>query len=948
MDSVQHTPSEGPTPPLHSSHRVNSVNRHPQSRPLPGPPVGDGGGENCHDRSDTPTEEELAQDSIMEEVEAALMSAGGSTRNERRHGRTQGLNYHPGTGQPEPLFASSRGNSPSAQSADDANGHYDATGTGEYDNDDAYDHEDDNSDAEAAAGLAAMRMAEEQDAANAARRESGQGPIVGTYSSPQETPSDITDKESDDSNYANVDMDLYGGGYEAHMSYGDGSISNFDRRRSSLVEDRNRSQLGRQSSTSTSEAQLFDILTQGSSRLDEYSRSSYDDSQEADYHGRARVDTAGTGGLSELGANGRRLSFDEDDEINWESRAGRRSQSQSPSKDDFPEMFYHPGMQSSRSSHPLPPVPATSDTSLPQLTTTFDYRAQASQVSASMAPGYLGYNQMHAPGGLAVPRSTSLSSHSNTPQAIPPVRSKTDAEERKARILKYQQLGIAPASSAAETDYDTTSPPSVTTLDLPSIPAGKRKRFNPAKLSTADFRRCSEPWALSAITAWIKEMSADESDLKESTIIDGIVALLTHKVPTMNTADAETLGARVVEEMFAAGALVHEEEWVKLSSGTLCGVLWQVTGAGCYAPRLHSLPSPGRCYSHHCSRTLKKINLQAQVLEPQRKLEDWATFHKVKKEDIENVNKKEVERQNILHEIVQTEDQYMDQLNVLLLLYRDHLLSMRPPIIQPSRIEPFTRDVFGKVEAVKKVNEDFLLAQLKYRQQEQGPWIVGFSDIFREWIRKAKRAYVEYAANFPRATMLVRKEAERNILFRQFLDQARENERSKRLGWDTYLKAPITRLQRYGLLLSTVHKNMLQETEEKANLRMAIEEIKVVTMECDVKVAEMSKKVDLNELGDKLILRPGLKHVELNLNHLGRELIFQGDLQRTGANRFTWLDMHAILFDHYLVLAKTIHQKGSVAGLKHERFDVSKQVSRAHFLRIISSVDKSSPSQWIS
>jgi hypothetical protein len=186
---------------------------------------------------------------------------------------------------------------------------------------------------------------------------------------------------------------------------------------------------------------------------------------------------------------------------------------------------------------------------------------------------------------------------------------------------------------------------------------------------------------------------------------------------------------------------------------------------------------------------------------------------------------------------------------------------------------------------------------------------------------------VEYAAGFPYATYLVRREADKNLLFRQFLDQARDNKLSNRLDWNTYLKAPITRLQRYTLLLGTVHKNMKTESEEKTLLATAIEEIKAVTLECDAKVDEQSKKVEMIELQSKLFLRPGMERVELNLDHLGRELIFKGDLQRAGANRFTWLETHAILFDHYFVLAKTVVQRESAAGRKKEVYDVSKLVS---------------------
>jgi hypothetical protein len=418
-----------------------------------------------------------------------------------------------------------------------------------------------------------------------------------------------------------------------------------------------------------------------------------------------------------------------------------------------------------------------------------------------------------------------------------------------------------------------------------------------------------------------------ESDLRQKTIEDGLVALFTHKVPTMNAADAETLSQKVVKSMFDAGILIPEEEWVKFGQGAISGVLWQLTGSGCYSPKVHEQEIHGRCYSHHCTRTLKKINLQTHMLEPSRKSEDWVTFFKLTKEQVEGANKKEIQRQNNLHEIVMSEDTYMDQINVLRVLYRDDLASWQPPIIAKNKIAKFIGAVFGKVEAIKEVNENYLLAQLKYRQKEQGPWILGFSDIFREWIRKARSAYIEYAAGFPYATYLVRKEADRNLLFRQFLDQARDNKLSGRLDWNTYLKAPITRLQRYTLLLGTVLHNMTQDTEEKSNLATAIEEIKAVTLECDAKVDEQSKKVAMIELNSKLHLRPGMERVELNLDHLGRELIFQGELQRAGANRFTWLETHAILFDHYLVLAKTLTKPNSTDGRKKEVYDVSKLVS---------------------
>ena len=851
----------------------------------------------------------------MKEVEAAVMGGSPGAITQRRSPRAERGRSHQipideeEEEETQALFAPGVHTEANAgASHNHTNGHLGVAGANHYVNYGAYS---DGSDAEAAAGLAAMQMAEEEDRA-AARRRSGSGTAFGTHNSPpQPLRSENRGELSSDSDIIGGDLGLYGGGYGGRLHYGDSppppSSSQPMMGAVGSAQDS-----GNSSEGLADQSEMYDYMPS-----EDYSIHPFPTLG-------ARVDTGGTGGLSEPGFHSRRLSFDDGDEATLaDSETGRTSGSQSPVK--------------SYRARPLPPAPVGSGR-VPQLwpAGTYQHSERGQQYTTYPAAPYnydqrLSPDQLFTPSGTPVPRSTSLISHSSTPQTVPPIRSKTDAEERRARLLKQQQMTGLRSVSTYGSEFGSDAlvvPQSGIALDLPEIPLGKRKKYNPAKLSTSDFRRCIEPWALSSIVAWVKDMSEGESDLREHAIVDGIVALFTHKVPTMNTTDAETLGARVVNAMFKSGTLVKEEEWVKFTTEPMSGVLFQLTGTGCYAPRVHSQPDPvsGRCYAHHCMRTLKKMNLQTQLLEPQQKIEDWATFYKVRKEDTAAVGKKEIERQNNLHEIVTTEDSYMDQLNVLRVLYRDELARWQPPIITPKRIDTFLIDVFGKVDAVKSANEDYLLAQLKYRQQEQGPWIVGFSDIFREWIRKAKNAYIEYAASFPNATFLVRQESERNILFQQFLNQMRENERSKRLGWDTYLKAPITRLQRYTLLLSTVYKNMVQETEEKSNLQAAIDEIKAVTLECDTRVAEMSKKVGLFELASKLKLRTGMEKVELNLTHLGRELIFQGDLQRAGTNRFTWRETHAILFDHYLVLAKTTTQRDAAGGLKYEQYDVSKLV----------------------
>ena len=779
------------------------------------------------------------------------------------------------------------------------------------------------SDAEAEGAWQAMHEADEREARDAARRQSGSAPHRLSQDSHRSrtTQSQQQPQELSSDSDVPVDMSTYGGGFSGHVHYGEQDVSQGYANR---VDSQ-----GRLFSV-TRNSQRSDVSGGSSSGMYEYPIPGQDYIHP---FAPARVDTGGTGGLAEPSAQSRRLSFEDGDEATLaESEDSYTSGTQSPAS-GMPDMFFHPGP-----ARPLPaaPVQPLSQQRVPQLMAPNASQQQPSrliQYDQYGQPTYPAapdaYDQLTTPSGTQVPRSSSMMSRGSTPQVLPPNRSNTDAD--KARIKEQQRLGGLRSATVYGSDA-LGDPANAELLQLPEIPAGKRGKYNPAKLSTSDFKKCAEPWALGSVDAWIKDMCEGEVYLKKHMIVDGIVALFTHKVPTMNTADAETLGAKVVQSMFDSRALVKDEEWVKFGAETMSGVIVQLTGTGCYSPRVHAAYSPGylthdkpnRCYSHHCMRTLKKINLSTQLLEPQRKIEDWATYYKLTKKDVEGVDKKTIERQNVLHEIVTSEDTFMDQLDVIRVLYRDTLAKTTPPIIDPKRRDVFLNEVFNRADFVKQVNEDYLLGQLKYRQQEEGPWVKGFSDIFREWIRKAKNAYVEYSTNYPHANLKIRQESDRNVLFRQYLEHMRDNEKSKRLGWDTYLKAPITRLQRYSLLLSTVHKNMPEESEEKTNLAVAIEEIKVVTRECDSRVDEMSKHVQLAELATKLQLRPGMEKVQLNLTHLGREIMFEGDLQRTGSNKFSWLDCHAILFDHYLVLAKTIEKRDAAGGLKSEKYDVSK------------------------
>ncbi|RBQ87999.1 hypothetical protein VDGD_02632 [Verticillium dahliae] len=894
--------SNSSTSPLHSP-QIHSpgLQRHPTHAPLPSRPMDYVSEEATWEPDERRHENDQAryQEDIMHDIEAELGSI-----NRHRPAPVNGGQFSDDELQQLRRYTTS---STTLNPTDSSNVSRFSSNASTNPRDNAsstFDYDDDDDDPEGTAGVLAMQQAEMDD-----RRFStaagGPGPYPYTEPVPVSTVSTMNtlpppaEEQSSDTDYGGMDLGLFSGGYAGNLAYGNSVAS------PPADQDEN------------TQRPLPDPTT--------YPQPSYDAYEGAPAFKDAGVDYGDTGGLQPPTAH--RLSFDEGDER--VSLHSRQSTNDSPNKEEYPDIFYHPGL-TNRPLPALPPAPSSDSGSMLSPQGSVSHRHthghSLSVDSRHMYPPE-GPEAYYGASGSASPypeRSISLSSHSNTPQVHAPARSRTDAAEERRKLFKQmtqqqQQQYLTANHGNPQEGYESGTPSSMT-FDMITLPSGRRRKFVPGKLTAADFGICTEPWALSGIAAWIREMADGEPDLKQKTVEEALVALFTVKVPTINVADAEVLSTTVVELLLDAQILIPEEEWVKFGPGTVSGVLWQLTGSGCYASKLHENEAPGRCYSYHCMRTLKKANLDDLMLD-ETKVEGWAEFFKVTKEMVEGKPKKEVERQNVLHEIVTSEETYMNQLEVLRVLYRDQIQHAPSPIIAPNRVDKFVAVVFGKVDAVLDANKENLLAQLKYRQQEQGPWIVGFSDLFREWIRKARDVYIDYASQYPHASYLVRREKDRNIIFAKFLDEVRGHKRSTRLDWTHFLKTPITRLQRYTFLLQTVEKNMLVDSEEKANLAKAISEIHNVTLECDQKVAEMQKKVEMMELNAMLVLRPGF-HSVLNLDHLGRELILQGELTRMGHKGVRWVDTHALLFDHYLILAKPVSSRDGRGGRK---FDVSKE-----------------------
>lgn len=135
---------------------------------------------------------------------------------------------------------------------------------------------------------------------------------------------------------------------------------------------------------------------------------------------------------------------------------------------------------------------------------------------------------------------------------------------------------------------------------------------------------------------------------------------------------------------------------------------------------------------------------------------------------------------------------------------------------------------------------------------------------------------------FPDLEFNIRREADQNPRFSRFLDQGREHRFSNRLGWVNYLKAPITRLQRYSLLLATFQNLSSGSDGGGANYTLAqlttlISDIRRAIFACDSAYTEAWKKVERRELRFQFVNEEQAEQAEQVLPD-GTELQYQVEM----------------------------------------------------------------------
>ncbi|KAF8626558.1 hypothetical protein AX15_004807 [Amanita polypyramis BW_CC] len=251
------------------------------------------------------------------------------------------------------------------------------------------------------------------------------------------------------------------------------------------------------------------------------------------------------------------------------------------------------------------------------------------------------------------------------------------------------------------------------------------------------------------------------------------------------------------------------------------GVLTMLTR--CYTPMCGE---GGVCYAYACPRMGNSITgpLPSPSEGTSIKAGSWSAM--VDPEVLKSLPGSEKTRQDIIHNIIMREEQYMEDLNTIELTFIKPLITANPPVVAPEELDRFIDDLFGNILDLRECNRR-LLEVMYVRQREQAPIILRIGDIFLDAATEFRLAYPDYLSHHPAAEARMKDEIENNPEFKLFLEQcerqsARQGE-SIRLDLKHFLSRPSEHLHKYPVLLEAILNETERDNPDADFLREAIE-----------------------------------------------------------------------------------------------------------------------------
>ncbi|KAI8339872.1 CNH domain-containing protein [Chlamydoabsidia padenii] len=347
----------------------------------------------------------------------------------------------------------------------------------------------------------------------------------------------------------------------------------------------------------------------------------------------------------------------------------------------------------------------------------------------------------------------------------------------------------------------------------------------------------------------------------------------------------------------------------------------------------YCLPGQGGCYAPCCPNKPKSERLKQNGLDRHGSMSSSvASSHEttmsrawsatVAKDILQKTPPKEIARQEAIHELIYTEEDYVRDLNLLDELFASSLRNAQ--CIEPERRESFCDNIFNNYLELLTIHRDLYRDLRDHQSTCQANNVSGFvdqiGDIFYYHLGKFSRAYQRYGPHVVLAEYAIKKEMANNILFQNFVHEKEKQAETRKLPFRHFIILPVTRLQRYPLLIGAILKKTPDDHPDKVALTKCSDLLRQIATAMDEGTASSKNTLRIFELNDRIRCKATEPH-DLQLLAPGRLLLHEGPLSRRNHVVVESTEIYVLLFDHMMLMTRRKRMHNDTTNISDDEYE---------------------------
>lgn len=225
--------------------------------------------------------------------------------------------------------------------------------------------------------------------------------------------------------------------------------------------------------------------------------------------------------------------------------------------------------------------------------------------------------------------------------------------------------------------------------------------------------------------------------------------------------------------------------------------------------------------------------------------------------------------------------------------------------IANERLAHFCQTVFNNYQELLQISEALFKDLLARFRENIGKCVPTIGDILIQHMQFFEKPYVTYSPQAQMAKYLAELEIKNNPEFEKFTKEITKHERTDRLPIWHYLLCPVTRMQRYPLLIEGLLKKTPKDHPDHVFLTRSYEIIRSVASKADNQALHVKDRLAILHIRDRILFKQGEVH-DLALDNPNRRLYYSGVLKRRSGTLDVAdkNDIFAFVFDHMVIMTK--------------------------------------------